>query len=78
MENKIQEYDDLNDEQKWKVTTIIAGGILGALTGVGAAYLMVRRAEEKGDRISMTSGQGLKLGVLVAGLLRSILNLSEE
>ena len=78
MENKIQEYDDLNDEQKWKVTTIIAGGILGALTGVGAAYLMVRRAEEKGDRISITSGQGLKLGVLVAGLLKSILNLSED
>ncbi|HKZ44361.1 MAG TPA: hypothetical protein VJZ78_04930 [Anaerolineales bacterium] len=78
MENKIQEYDDLNDEQKWKVTTIIAGGIIGALTGLGAAYLLVRRAEEKGDRISITSGQGLKLGVLVAGLLKSILNLSED
>jgi nitrate reductase gamma subunit len=78
MQNDIQEVDDQIENQNWKTGTIIVGGIVGALTGLGAAYLLVRRAEEQGDKISMTSGQGLKLGVLLAGLIRSILNLSED
>ncbi|MFC2028411.1 hypothetical protein ACFLTX_00620 [Chloroflexota bacterium] len=78
MDNEIQMVDEGDESVNWKTTTIIVGGILGAVTGLGAAYLMVRRAEQQGEKISMTSGQGLKLGVLLAGLLRSVLNLSED
>lgn len=65
-------------EENWKLRTLLAGTILGALTGLGAALLLTRRAEQQGERLNITSGQGLKLGVLIAGLLRSILTLGEE
>ena len=77
MDNEIQEttYEESGD---WKIKTILIAGVLGALTGVGAGYLLVRGAEQQGEKLSISSGQGLKLGVLLAGFLRSLLNLNEE
>ena len=77
MEKDIQIIDDV-ENTGWKTKTVLVGGLLGALTGLGAAYLMVRRAEQQGEQISLSSGQGLKIGVLLAGVLRSVLNLEEE
>jgi len=62
----------------WKARTLVIGALLGALTGLGAAFLLTRRAEQKGEAVSISAGQGLRLGVLLAGLLRSILSLGEE
>jgi uncharacterized membrane protein len=62
----------------WKVQTLVIGGVLGALVGVGAAFLLTRRAEQKGAPFTITPGKGVQLGVLIAGLLRSILSLGED
>ena len=62
----------------WKARTLVIGALLGALTGLGAAFLLTRRAEQRGESVSITAGQGLRLGVLLAGVLRSILTLGEE
>lgn len=65
-------------DASWKLKTLLIGGVIGALTGLGAAYLLTRRAEAKGERLAITSGQGLKMGMLVAGLLRSLVTLGED
>jgi hypothetical protein len=65
-------------DNSWKVTTLVIGGVLGLLTGLGAAYLLTRRAEQKGTKLSVTPGKGLQLGVMIAGVLRSILSLGED
>jgi len=65
-------------DDSWKFQTLVIGGVLGLLTGVGAAYLLSRRAEQKGTRLSITPTKGVQLGVLLAGLLRSILSLGED
>jgi hypothetical protein len=65
-------------ENTWKVKTLIIGGVLGALTGLGAAYLLTKRTEQSGQQLAITPGKGMKLGVLIAGLLRSILSLGED
>ncbi len=65
-------------DDSWKVKTLVIGALVGALTGLGAAFLLTRRAEQKGEKLSISTGQGVKLGMLVIGLLRSILNLGEE
>jgi len=65
-------------DDSWKMRTLVIGAALGALTGLGAAFLLTRRAEQKGEAVSITAGQGLRLGVLLAGVLRSILTLGEE
>ena len=49
---------------------LVFGALVGAATGLAAAYLMQRRAEETGTEISLTAGDGMKLGLLVMGLLR--------
>lgn len=77
MEKKNQ-LTQFKGEESWKVKTIIVGIVLGAATGLSAAYLLTKRAEQQGEPLTITSGQGLKLGVLVAGLLRSILTLGED
>jgi hypothetical protein len=76
-EYEIVEEQEVVDES-WKAKTLIIGGIVGALTGLGAAYLLTRRADQKGEPLAISSGQGLKLGMLIAGLLRSILSLGED
>lgn len=67
---------DINRNRK--TDTMILGAIIGALTGIGAAYLLVKRADRDGDEVSVTTGEGLRLGFLVLGLLRSIATLGDE
>jgi nitrate reductase gamma subunit len=65
-------------DNSWKIKTLVIGGVLGLLTGLGAAYLLTRRAEQKGTTLAITPGKGVQLGVMVAGLVRSILSLGED
>mgnify|MGYP006971760511 CR=1 FL=1 len=54
---------------------LVAGAIIGALTGVGTAYLLTKNAEREGEELAISTGQGLKLGLLILGMLRQILKL---
>jgi nitrate reductase gamma subunit len=65
-------------DDTWKMKTLFIGAALGALTGLGAAFLLTKRAEQKGTRLTITPGKGVQLGVMLAGLLRSILMLGED
>jgi hypothetical protein len=56
---------------------LLMGALIGALTGLGAAYLLMKNAEKEGESLSMTSGQGLKLGLLILGTLRQIMQLDD-
>jgi uncharacterized membrane protein len=73
-ENEIVE----GNQTMWKVQTLVIGGVLGALVGLGAAFLLTKRAEQKGTPLAITPGKGVQLGVMIAGLLRSILSLGED
>ncbi|MBI5842494.1 MAG: hypothetical protein HZB19_20590 [Chloroflexi bacterium] len=57
---------------------ILGGALLGAVTGLIAALLLTRRAEKNETSTALTAGEGLKLGVLVFGLLRAIASLGDE
>jgi gas vesicle protein len=61
-----------------KNRTILFGVLIGAITGLIAAVLITRRAEKNESELAITSGEGLKLGVLVFGLLRAIASLSDD
>jgi hypothetical protein len=58
--------------------TLVAGALIGALTGLFAAMLLQRRAEKNDTEITLTTGDGLKIGLLVIGLLRSISSLGDD
>lgn len=61
-----------------KNRTLLLGALAGALTGLIAAMLLNRRAEQEGTELALTAGDGMKLGVMVIGLLRAISSLGEE
>ena len=61
-----------------KSSTILFGALIGAVTGLVAAILLTRRAEQDQREAALTTGEGLKLGVLVFGLLRAIASLGDD
>jgi hypothetical protein len=62
----------MQENTQWKTLTYIIGGALGLATGVAAAYLFIRaRQDSEGDH-SITSGQGVKIGLGIVTLLRQI------
>ena len=63
-------------DESWKSRLLLAGGVVGALTGLGVAYLMVQRAERRGGDLELSSGEGLRLGLLLLGMLRQVADLA--
>jgi gas vesicle protein len=61
-----------------KSKTLMLGALVGAATGLLAAMLLHRRAEKNESETALTTGEGLKLGVLVFGLLRAIASLGDD
>ena len=62
-----------------KSKTLLMGALIGAFTGLLAAMLLQRSAEKNDEReTALTTGEGLKLGVLVFGLLRAIASLGDD
>ena len=57
---------------------LIFGALIGAATGLAAALILQRRAEQTGNEISLSTGEGIQLGVMVMGLLRAISALGDE
>ncbi|GMV35155.1 MAG: hypothetical protein DCC59_09820 [Chloroflexi bacterium] len=57
---------------------LLGGAIIGAVTGLIAAMLLNRRAAKNESETAITAGEGLKLGVLVFGLLRAIASLGDD
>lgn len=58
----------------WRTKALVAGGVIGAAVGIAAAYMLVQRSQDD-EPLKMSAGDGVKIGVLVFGLLRSIANL---
>jgi len=58
--------------------TLILGALIGAFTGLIAAVLLNRRSSKDEKSTALTTGDGLKIGVLVFGLLRAIASLGDE
>ena len=61
-----------------KSRTLLFGAIIGAVTGLIAAALLNRRAESEEAGTAITPSEGMKLGVMVFGLLRAIASLADD
>jgi gas vesicle protein len=59
-------------------TILLAGTLLGAVTGLAAAMLLYRQAERNNREMAITTGEGFQLGLMVVGLLRAIANLGDD
>ena len=73
MENEMA----MQTQDQWKNKVLLIGGAVGLLTGVAVAYLLVQRSEKAGSTALLNSSEGVKLGLLVLGLLRQITQLGD-
>jgi hypothetical protein len=62
----------------WKTMALVVGAGMGALAGVAAAMMLVRRSEKRGETLSVSTGEGLRIGLLVMGLLREVAALPDR
>jgi len=67
---------NLNSSKRNK--TLAFGALFGAAIGLAGAFLLTRKAEETGTAITVSTGDGLRLGVMIIGLLRAITALGDE
>jgi len=65
-------------DTKWKSKVLLIGGVVGALVGVGTTYLLVQQAERRGESLKIGTGEGLRLGMLVLGMLRQVASLGAK
>jgi hypothetical protein len=56
----------------WRKKVLIVGAVVGAAIGFGAAYLYTQQAEDPYHKPDFSTGDGVKLGVLLLGLLRQV------
>ena len=57
---------------------LLFGALIGAATGVVAAMMLQRRSQQTGDEITLTTSDGIQIGVLVMGLIRAVAALGEK
>jgi hypothetical protein len=60
------------DDNNWKTRTYLIGTIVGALAGLGVAFVLVRRSEETGEPVQFGTREGLRLGLGLLGLIRQV------
>lgn len=67
----------MEEQSQLRTRILVIGGVLGAFIGLGAAYLLVQRADKEGHDLKLSTGEGMRLGMLVLGMLRQVSRLGE-
>ena len=59
-------------DTSWAGSVLVIGAVVGALTGLAGAYLLIQRAKKRAEPPNLNTSEGIKLGLLVFGLLRQV------
>lgn len=54
------------------------GGVLGLLSGLLAAFLLIQRSQQNETEVNINAGDGVKVGLGVLGVLKLISDLGER
>ena len=62
----------MDNSDNWKTRILVIGSVLGLISGLGAAYIIIRRSEEAQQKPQLTTGDGVKIGMGLAGVFKLI------
>ncbi len=72
-ETKVFEQSDMVEmDTSWAGQVLAIGAAVGALTGLVGAYLLIQRAKRRAEPPNLNASEGIRLGLLVFGLLRQV------
>ena len=72
-ENKVFEQNEMAEiDTSWAGQVLVIGAVVGALTGLAGAYLLIQRAKKRAEPPNLNASEGIRLGLLVFGLLRQV------
>lgn len=69
--------DEIVETENWMPKVLILGTLIGAVTGLVGAYLLIQRSKNDPTAPRLNTGEGMRLGALLIGLLRQIQMLGE-
>lgn len=58
-----------------KPKILILGGLIGAIMGLGAGFLLIQRAEREHRTPSLSIAEGIKLGLVALGAMKQVAQL---
>jgi hypothetical protein len=64
-------------ELDWQRKALLVGGVVGALLGLGAAYIYINAAENSGEEPEVTPGTAVTIGLSLLALLRQVAAIGE-
>jgi hypothetical protein len=73
--NTTEEYE-ITEVDNWKPKVMIAATAIGALIGLGTAFLLINRVEED-EKLEVSPAQGVKLGLAGLTFLRTVTQLGD-
>ena len=64
-------------DSNWRTKAFIVGGVVGALLGVGAAYIYINAAEQSDEAPELSPGTAVTIGLSLLALLRQVAAIGE-
>jgi ABC-type Mn2+/Zn2+ transport system permease subunit len=65
------------DNTGFRTRALVAGAAIGAVVGLAGAFLLVRNMEKENGDLTISTGEGIRLGIILLGLLRQVATLHE-
>ena len=63
----------MSHPENWQAKVLITGSVVGAAIGLATSWLLIRTSREtRGGPPAITTGDAIKVGVTMLGLIRSI------
>lgn len=62
----------MTEKPNWKVLTLVIGGLVGLISGLTGAYLIIRKQEQTGEPLRITTSDGARLGMGILALLKQV------
>ena len=76
---QIQEADNPAPRiEPWKLKIYVISGVGGIALGLLSAYMLIKNAERSGHQPTISAREGLQLGLMLFGTVRSVATLWEK